>query len=109
MSDWPELLFREGEPSALTARVDIAEGQTVASDNTGQQGVCALAAEPIPVGTPIAIDGQGYARPDREAAFQERLARALTDPACPFCTAEMVDGRCPGCGHDPSTRGDPTP
>lgn len=59
---WPELLFREGEPSAVI----------------------------------------------REAAFQTNLARVLADPACPFCTAEMVDGRCPDCGHDPSTRGEPS-
>jgi hypothetical protein len=43
--------------------------------------------------------------PDVEALFQAKLARVLADPACPFCTAEMRDGRCPGCGHDPSTRG----
>lgn len=41
---------------------------------------------------------------DVEALFQANLARVLGDPACPFCTAEMRDGRCPGCGHDPSTR-----
>lgn len=41
---------------------------------------------------------------DVEALFQANLARLLGDPACPFCTAEMRDGRCPGCGHDPSTR-----